>query len=150
MKSVEIKNKRANFDYEWLETFTAGLQLVGTEIKSIRQSKVSLAEAYAYMEGGEVFVRNMHISEYDHGNINNHEPLRVRKLLLHKTEILKIEKMLKVQGNTIIPTKLFISEKGFAKLNIAIAKGKKTHDKRESLKEKDAKREINRAKATRL
>ena len=150
MKSVEIKNKRAKFDYEWLETFTAGLQLVGTEIKSIRQSKVSLAEAYAYMEGGEVFVRNMHISEYDHGNINNHEPLRVRKLLLHKTEILKIEKMLKVQGNTIIPTKLFISEKGFAKLNIAIAKGKKTHDKRESLKEKDAKREINRAKATRL
>jgi len=150
MNSVEIKNKRAKFDYEWLETFTAGLQLVGTEIKSIRQSKVSLAEAYAYMEGGEVFVRNMHISEYDHGNINNHEPLRVRKLLLHKTEILKIEKMLKVQGNTIIPTKLFISEKGFAKLNIAIAKGKKTHDKRESLKEKDAKREINRAKATRL
>ena len=150
MKSVEIKNKRASFDYEWLETFTAGLQLVGTEIKSIRQSKVSLAEAYAYMEDGEVFIRNMHIAEYDHGNINNHEPLRVRKLLLHKSEILKIEKMLKVQGNTIIPTKLFISEKGFAKLNIAIAKGKKTHDKRDSLKEKDAKREINRAKATRF
>ncbi len=149
VKSVEIKNKRASFDYEWLETFTAGLQLVGTEIKSIRQSKVSLAEAYAYMQDGEVFIRNMHIAEYDHGNINNHDPIRERKLLLHKREIQKIEKMLKVQGNTIVPTKLFISDNGYAKLNIAIAKGKKTHDKRDSLKEKDAKREMNRAKSGR-
>lgn len=149
MKTVEIKNKRASFDYEWIETFTAGLQLVGTEIKSIRQSKVSLQESYCYVNRGEIFVKSMHIAEYDHGNINNHDPLRERKLLLHKREIAKIEKMLKDQGITLIPTKLFINENGFAKLNIAVAKGKKTHDKRDSLKEKDAKREISRAKASR-
>ncbi len=149
MKTVEIKNKRASFDYEWIETFTAGLQLVGTEIKSIRQSKVSLQESYCYLNKGEVFVKSMHIAEYDHGNINNHDPIRERKLLLHKREIAKIEKMLKDQGVTLVPTKLFISENGFAKLNIAVAKGKKTHDKRYSLKEKDAKREISRAKAGR-
>lgn len=149
MKTVEIKNKRASFDYEWIETFTAGLQLVGTEIKSIRQSKVSLQESYCYLNKGEVFVKSMHIAEYDHGNINNHDPIRERKLLLHKREIAKIEKMLKDQGVTLVPTKLFISENGFAKLNIAVAKGKKTHDKRDSLKEKDAKREISRAKAGR-
>lgn len=144
MKSIEIKNKRAKFDYEWLDTYTAGLQLVGTEVKSIRLGKASIAEAYCYVNEGEVFIKNMNITEWSHGNIYNHDPIRERKLLLSKREIDKIEKALKDQGITLIPLKLFISEKGWVKLNIAIARGKKNYDKRQSLKEKDAKRDIQR------
>lgn len=144
MKSIEIKNKRAKFDYEWLDIYTAGLQLVGTEVKSIRLGKASIAEAYCYVNEGEVFIKNMNITEWSHGNIYNHDPIRERKLLLSKREIDKIEKALKDQGITLIPLKLFISEKGWVKLNIAIARGKKNYDKRQSLKEKDAKRDIQR------
>jgi len=147
MKSVEIKNKRAKFDYEWLDTYTAGLQLVGTEVKSIRMGKASIAEAYCYMSEGEMFIKGMNVTEWSHGNIFNHDPIRERKLLLSKRELDKIYKALKDQGTTVVPTKLFISEKGWIKLNIAVAKGKKNYDKRQSLKEKDAKRDLARLKS---
>ncbi len=147
MKSVEIKNKRAKFDYEWLDTYTAGLQLVGTEVKSIRMGKASIAEAYCYMTGGELFIKGMNVTEWSHGNIFNHDPIRERKLLLSTRELDKIDKALKDQGTTVVPTKLFISEKGWIKLNIAVAKGKKNYDKRQSLKEKDAKRDLARLKS---
>ena len=147
MKSVEIKNKRAKFDYEWLDTYTAGLQLVGTEVKSIRMGKASIAEAYCYMTGGELFIKGMNVTEWSHGNIFNHDPIRERKLLLSRRELDKIDKALKDQGTTVVPTKLFISVKGWIKLNIAVAKGKKNYDKRQSLKEKDAKRDLARLKS---
>ena len=147
MKSVEIKNKRAKFEYEWLDTYTAGLQLVGTEVKSIRMGKASIAEAYCYMSEGELFIKAMNVTEWSHGNIFNHDPIRERKLLLSKRELDKINKALKDQGVTVVPTKLFISEKGWIKLNIAVAKGKKNYDKRQSLKEKDAKRDLARLKS---
>lgn len=144
---VNIKNKRARHDYEFLETFTAGLQLLGTEIKSIRQGKANLVDSYCYFQGDELFVKNMHIAEYDHGNIYNHEPLRERKLLLTRHELNKLQKKLKDQGLTVVTTRLYIGKNGWAKLDIALAKGKKTHDKRDSLKEKQAKRDMDRAKA---
>ena len=146
MKTVEIKNRKAKFDYEWLETYTAGMQLQGTEVKSIRMGKASIAEAYCYFAGEELFVKNMTISEWSHGNIFNHEPLRERKLLLAKRELDKILKDTKDAGITVIPTKVFISEKGWVKMNIAVARGKKNYDKRQSLKEKDAKRDLARLK----
>jgi len=147
MKSIEIKNKRAKFDYEWLDTYTAGMQLVGTEVKSIRMGKASIAEAYCYLTEGELFIKGMNIAEWSHGNIFNHDPIRERKLLLGKRELDKIEKAVIDQGITIVPTKLFISEKGWIKLNIAVAKGKKNYDKRQSLKDKDAKRDLARLKS---
>lgn len=146
MKTIEIKNKRAKFDYEWMETFTAGVQLVGTEVKSIRMGKASIAEAYCYFNGNELFIKNMNIAEWSHGNIFNHDPIRDRKLLLSKRELEKILKATKDQGITVIPTKLFISEKGWIKLNIAVARGKKNYDKRQSIKDKDAKRDLARLK----
>lgn len=142
--AVNIRNKRASFEYEFLERLTAGLQLTGTEIKSVRNSKASIAEAYCAFEGDELYVLNMHITEYDKGGFVNHEPTRKRKLLLHRNELNKLQKKLKDQGLTIIPTRLFIADSGFAKLNIALAKGKKLHDKRESIKEKDDKRRMDR------
>lgn len=143
-KEVSIKNKRAKFEYHLLDTFTAGIQLVGTEIKSIRNSKASILEAFCVFERGEVWIRNMTITEYENGSFYNHKPKSDRKLLLNRKEIDKIEKFLKVKGNTIIPLKLFLSEKGWAKINIALAQGKKLHDKRNDLKEKDDKREMER------
>ncbi len=146
LNNINIKNKRARFEYELLDEFTAGLQLLGTEIKSIREGKAKITESYCFMDKGELFIRNMHISEYSHGNINNHDPVRERKLLLKKDELKKCEKKLKDKGLTIVALKMFINESGFAKLNIAIAKGKKLHDKRDNLKDKDLKRDIDRAK----
>ncbi len=143
--SVNIKNKKARFEYTFIETFTAGIQLTGTEIKSIRDSKVSIAEAYCHFKKGELFVKGMHIAEYDPGSYNNHEPLRERKLLLNKRELAKLLKKLKNKGLTVVPIRLFINEKGYAKLDIALAQGRKTHDKRDSLKEKDVQRDIDRA-----
>jgi SsrA-binding protein len=140
---ITIKNKKASFQYQLLERFTAGIQLQGTEIKSIRQGKASLSDSYCFFRKGELFVK-MHISEYEYGNFYNHEPKRDRKLLLTSRELRKLESKTKTTGNTIIPTILFINEKGLAKLEIALAKGKKTVDKREDLKRKDAKREIDR------
>ena len=144
-KQIEIKNRRASFEFTFLDTFTAGLVLSGTEIKSIRQGKANLTDAYCIFFQDELFVRNMHISMYDEGTHYNHDPLRDRKLLLSKRELSKLLKELKNVGLTIIPTRLFISEKGYAKLNIALAKGKKTFDKRDNIKEKDIKRDMDRA-----
>lgn len=141
---INIRNKRATFDYELLETFTAGIVLTGTEIKSIRLGKASLVDTYCYLNNGELWVRNMHIAEYFYGTYNNHQARRERKLLLTKTELRKITRLTKETGFTIIPIKLFINEKGLAKLNIAVAKGKKQHDKRQSLREKEDKRSMDR------
>jgi len=141
---ISIKNKKASFEYEFLETFTAGIQLTGTEIKSIRAGKASIVEGYCFMKNGELFIKNMYIAEYEQGTYNNHEPKRDRKLLLNRSELDKLEKKKKDVGLTIVPLKVFINKKGFAKMDIALAKGKKLHDKREDLKSKDAKREMDR------
>lgn len=144
-KQINIVNKKARFEYHLLDTFTAGVVLSGTEIKSIRIGKASVMEAYCVFEDGEVFIRNMFINAYENGSFYNHKPRTDRKLLLNRKEIDKIEKFLKVKGNTVIPLKMFLSEKGWAKLNIACAQGKKLHDKRQDLKEKDDKRDMDRA-----
>lgn len=145
-KTVNIKNRKASFEFHFLETFPAGIVLSGTEIKSIRQSKVSLQEAFCYFKDGELFIKGMHIAPYEQGTYANHEPLRERKLLLKKRELRKLEEALEEKGLTIIPVRLFINDRGFAKLEIALAKGKKLYDKRESIKEKDVKREMARMK----
>jgi SsrA-binding protein len=143
--NIQIKNKRASFDYALLETFTAGIVLTGTEIKSIRLGKASLTDTYCLVERGELWVKNMYIAEYFYGTYNNHTARRDRKLLLTHRELKKIDSESKNTGNTIVPVRLFINEKGLAKLVIAIAKGKKEYDKRDSLKERDDKREMDRA-----
>ena len=117
--NLNIKNKKASYEYSFLEKFTAGIQLTGTEIKSIRDSKVSIAEAYCHIKDGELFIKGMHIAEYDPASYNNHDPLRERKLLLNKVELKKLEKKLKNKGLTIIPIRMFINENGYAKLEIA-------------------------------
>jgi SsrA-binding protein len=142
---VNIRNKRARFEYQLFDIYTAGMQLGGTEIKSIRSSKASILEAFCLCIDGEIWIRNMSITEYENGSFYNHKPKSDRKLLLNKKEINKIERFLKVKGNTLIPLKLFISEKGWAKIEIACAQGKKLHDKRNDLKEKDDKRDMARA-----
>lgn len=144
--SISIKNKRASFEYLLLQEFTAGIQLTGTEIKSIREGKASIADAYCTFKENELFVINMHIAEYSFGTYNNHEPKRDRKLLLTKRELHKMQTKVKEKGFTIIPTLLFINEKGLAKLTISLARGKHYYDKRESLKQKDVKREIDRSR----
>jgi len=143
-QNINIKNKRASFDYEFIERYTAGTVLLGTEIKSIRMSKVSMNDAYCYFVGGELLIKNLNISEYDFGTCNNHVALRERKLLLTKKELRKLERKIKETGLTIVPIRLFLNEKGLAKLDIALARGKATYDKRNSLKEKDARREMDR------
>jgi SsrA-binding protein len=143
-KDINIKNKKASFEYQFLETFIAGIMLSGTEIKSIREGKVSLQEGYCIFEEDELFVRQMHISKYEEGTYNNHDPIRDRKLLLNKKELKKLFLKSRDAGLTIIPVRLFINERGFAKLEIALAKGKKLHDKREGIKERDVKRELSR------
>jgi SsrA-binding protein len=144
-KELNIRNKRARFEYHLMDTFTAGIQLAGTEIKSIRKGKASILEAYCVAQSGEIWIRNMHVSEYENASFYTHKPRADRKLLLNKKEIQKIEKFLQVKGNTLIPLKLFLSEKGWVKLDIALAQGKKLHDKRHDLKEKDDKRDMDRA-----
>ena len=142
--NIQIKNKRASFDYELIETFMAGIVLTGTEIKSIRLGKASLVDTYCVVERREVWVKNMNIAEYFYGTYNNHAARRDRKLLLNRKEIRNIESAAKNDGFTIIPTKMFINDKGLVKVVIAIAKGKKEYDKRQSLKERDDKREMSR------
>lgn len=144
--NVLIKNKRATFDYEILDRYVAGVQLFGTEIKSIRDGKASLVETYCTFINNELWVKNMNISTYFFGTYNNHEPRRDRKLLLNKKELVKLLRATKETGNTIIPIKLFVNDKGLAKIEIGLARGKKMYDKRQSLKEKDDKREIDRIK----
>ncbi len=142
MSTVKIKNKRARYEYSFIDTFTAGIQLMGTEIKSIRLGKASIAESYCVIDKGEIFVRNMSIEEYGNGGFVNHSPRRDRKLLLNRSEINKIERKLKTTGYALICTLMFIDKNGRAKLNIALAEGKKLHDKRNSIKERDDKREM--------
>jgi len=141
---VNIKNRKASFEYHLIDKFVAGLQLLGTEIKSIRESKASIAEGYCTFMGDELFVKNMHIAEYSHGGFVNHEPKRMRKLLLSRQELDKLLKKTKIKGFTIVPTRLFIGKNGYAKLEIALAEGKKLYDKRESLKQADDKRSMDR------
>jgi SsrA-binding protein len=142
--AINIKNKRATFDYELLDIYTAGIVLTGTEIKSLRLGKASLVDTYCFFEKGELWVRNMHIAEYFYGTYNNHTARRDRKLLLNKKELNKILRMTRETGFTIIPVRMFINEKGLAKVVIAVAKGKKEYDKRHSLKEKEDKRDMDR------
>ncbi|NWJ50543.1 MAG: SsrA-binding protein SmpB [Bacteroidetes bacterium] len=144
-QNINIKNKVASFEYFLLEEYVAGIVLTGTEIKSVRESKVSLAEAYCAFVKDELFIRNMHIAEYKYGTYANHEPKRDRKLLLNRKELRKIFTKTKEKGLTIIPVKLFVNDKGLAKIVIAVAKGKKLYDKRETLKTKDLKREMDRS-----
>ncbi|MEM7107737.1 MAG: SsrA-binding protein SmpB [Bacteroidota bacterium] len=142
--NINIKNRKASYEYEFIDTFEAGLVLKGTEIKSIREGKVTLQDGYCFFRKGELFSKGINISAYEQGSFYNHDPLRDRKLLLHKKELEKLERKSQDKGLTIIPVQLFINKKGFAKLFIALARGKKLHDKRNSLKEKDVKREIQR------
>lgn len=144
MSTINIKNKKAKFEYHFIDTYTAGIQLLGTEIKSIRIGQASIAESYCVVEKGEIFVRNMYIQEYGNGGFVNHQPRRDRKLLLNKSEIIKIDRKLKTKGFALICSLMYIDEKGRAKLNIALAEGKKLHDKRHDLKEKDDKRDMDR------
>lgn len=142
--NINIKNRRASFDYIFTETYTAGIVLTGTEIKSIRQSKASLVDTYCTFINNELWVKNMHVAEYFYGSYNNHVARRDRKLLLDRKELRKLQQAVKNPGFTIVPTRLFINEKGLAKLVIALARGKHEYDKRESIKERDDKREMDR------
>ena len=144
-KNVNIRNRRATFDYEILDTYSAGIVLYGTEIKAIRLGKASLVDCYCYFDRGELYIRGVNISEYHWGTYNNHQPKRDRKLLLQKKELAKLERQLQDNGLTIVGLKLFVNERGFAKINIGLAKGRKNYDKRDYIKEKDAKREMSRA-----
>lgn len=139
-KDVNIKNKRATFDYEIVDTYTAGIVLTGTEIKSIRQGKASLVDTYCYVVNGELWVKNMYIAEYSFGSYNNHAARRERKLLLQRKELRKLEKDGKEAGFSIVPLRMFINERGLAKLVIGLARGKKEYDKRQSIKEREDKR----------
>ena len=143
-KNISIPNKRAKFEYAFLEEYSAGMVLTGTEIKSIRQGKVNMSDAYCVFNGTELFVKNLNIAKYEMGTHYNHEPLRERKLLLNKKELKKLTNKLTDKGLTIIPTRLFIAESGIAKLEIALAKGKKLFDKRETIKERDVSRDYQR------
>ncbi|MBK8555513.1 MAG: SsrA-binding protein SmpB [Lewinellaceae bacterium] len=148
-QKIEIVNRRASFEYHFVQEYEAGMMLTGTEIKSIRLGNCNLSDAYCVMENGELWVRNLYIAEYKFGT-NNQESRRTRKLLLRKTELRKLERKIREKGFTIIPYKLFIGERGFAKLLIELATGKKSFDKRESIKEREDKRQLDRMKKIRL
>lgn len=142
--NINIKNRRATFDYEIIESFTAGMVLTGTEIKSIRQGKAGLTDTYCMVENGEVWLKGMYIAKYSYGSYNNHSTHRDRKLLLNRKEINKIYKASMLPGYSIIPLRIFLNEKGFAKVDIAIARGKKQFDKRQSIKAREDKRSMDR------
>lgn len=144
LQHINISNRRAYFEFEILEKLTAGIMLTGTEIKSIREGKANINDGFCFIHKGGMYIRNMNIAEYSHGNIYNHDPIRQRTLLLNKKEIKRWSNKTKEKGLTIVPLKVFITDRGFAKMEIGLAKGKKSHDKRDSLKAKDSKREIDR------
>ncbi|MCK9416875.1 SsrA-binding protein SmpB [Candidatus Dojkabacteria bacterium] len=141
---ISIKNKKALFKYEVIESYIAGICLIGTEVKSIREGKISFSDSYCFFDGKELILKNFHISEYENGTFDKHEPLRDRKLLLTKKELRKLKEKVKDVGLTIVPIKIFINEKNIVKFDIALVKGKKQFDHRESIKNKDLKREENR------
>ena len=140
--NINVKNKRARYEYEFIDTYVAGIVLQGSEIKSIREGKVNLQDGYCQFFNNELYVRNIHISQYVQGTHFNHEPTRERKLLMKKRELVKLKKKSEEKGLTIIPTRIFTIDRGLAKMEIALAKGKKIHDKRQDLKEKSLKREL--------
>jgi SsrA-binding protein len=148
--TINIKNRKASFEYTFITNFIAGISLLGTEIKSIRNNQANISDAYCVFIDTELYVKNLHISEYPNGGYINHEPKRDRKLLLNKQELYKMLTKVKIKGNSIVPIRLFMNESGRAKLEIALAKGKKIYDKRESIKASDQKREIDRIKNSRL
>lgn len=141
---INIKNKKARHNFQFIEKFTAGMELTGTEIKSIRLGKASLADSYCFFDNGELWVKGLHISEYSWGSHYNHDPKRNKKLLLTKRELKKLEKNVKEKGCTIIALRLFIAESGYAKLEIALSRGKREYDKREDMKKKDTQRQLDR------
>jgi SsrA-binding protein len=143
---IVIKNKKASHEYEFIEKYIAGIKLTGTEIKSLRLGKAAVADSYCLFREGELFIKGMHIAEYWWGNLNNHDPLRERKLLLKKRELKKIERKVRETGYTIIVIKVFINERGLAKAEIAVSKGKKEYDKRQTIKKKDVEREMDRVR----
>jgi SsrA-binding protein len=149
-KKIEIINRRAAHEYFLTDRYEAGIALFGTEIKSVRSGNVNLTDAFCTFDDGELYVRNLFISEYENGTYANHLPRRTRKLLLHGKELKKLEKKIKEKGFTIIPYRMYLSERGFIKLEIALAQGKKSYDKRETIKEKDSKRELDRMKKIKL
>lgn len=146
----EIINRKARFEYYFVSTFEAGLMLKGTEIKSIRKGNVNLNDAYCTFEGGALYIRNLYISEYENGTYSNHEPRQTRKLLLRKTELRKLERRVSEKGMTIVPYRMYFNERGFVKLEIALAQGKKAFDKRDAIKERDNKREMDKLRKIRL
>ena len=141
---MEIKNRQAFFEYYIDDKYTAGISLTGTEVKSLREGKASFNDSYCIIHQGELFLRSFHIAEYSHGTVNNHDPIRERKLLLNRREINKLEAKIKEKGYTIVPLRLFMNEKNLVKLEIGLAKGKKLHDKRDTIKQRDTDREIKR------
>ena len=141
---AELRNRQATYEYFIDSRFEAGMMLLGTEVKSLREGKASFNDSYCLLHKGEVWLKSLHIAEYSHGTVNNHDPLRDRKLLLQKREIKKLESRLKEKGYTLVPLRIFFNEKGLAKIEIGLGKGKKMHDKRESIKQKDAEREMKR------
>ena len=144
-RTINIKNKRASYDFALFDDYNAGIVLTGTEIKSIRQGKASLVDTFCYVHGGEVWVKNMYIAHYEQGSYNNHVERRERKLLLNRRELNKLEKALQDKGLTVVGLRMFISDKGYAKVVIGLARGRKNYDKREYIKDKDARREMDRA-----
>lgn len=144
--TINIKNRKAKFNYEFIDTFTAGIVLKGTEIKSIREGKASIAESFCEFQDGQLFVINMTVEEYSHASHFNHAPKSERKLLLNKRELMKLHKEVRAGGLTIVPLNLFINDNGLAKLKIALARGKKEYDKRDTIKERDTKRNLSRIK----
>lgn len=146
VKKIEIHNRKASFNYHIEERFEAGMELRGSEVKSIRSNSVNMGDGYCYMENGELFLRNVHISEWKQASYDAHEPMRDRKLLLNKRELAKIEARIKSKGYAVFPVRLFESDRGFFKLEIGLGQGKKTYDKREDLKEKDIQRDLDRTR----
>jgi SsrA-binding protein len=141
---MELKNRQAFYEYFIDDTFTAGMALLGTEVKSLRAGKCSFNDSYCLLHKGEVFIKSLHIAEYSHGTVNNHDPIRERKLLLNRREIKKIEGKIKEKGYTIIPLKIFFNEKNMVKIEIGLARGKKLHDKRDTIRQRDTEREMKR------
>ena len=146
---MEIVNRKAKHEYEFLQTVEAGIQLTGTEVKSLRNGDANLGDAWCLFQEGELYIKNMHIGMYKHASVTQHEPLRTRKLLLHKAELKKLERRVTEKGLTLVPYRIFFAESGYAKCEIALARGKKSFDKRESIKERDVQRDIDRTKVKR-
>ena len=146
---MEIVNRKAKYEYEFLQTVEAGLKLTGTEVKSLRNGDANIGDAWCLFQNGELFIKNLHIGEYKHASAEQHEPMRMRKLLLHKAELKKLERRVTEKGLTLVPYRIFFAESGFAKCEIALARGKKSFDKRESIKDRDMQRDLDRARTKR-